>query len=335
MVTQADVAKEAGVSFITVYRVLNNKGYVKKETREKVLETVKRLNYYTNHIGKALRKQVVNTIGIVIPEPPNIPVHGMEYYNMLLQGVDRFTALSNYDLLLSTYKQDNADVDYFRLYFQRKVDGLILFIPDMRHFSVTRIVQKKIPCVIIGERPDHSRVSYVDADNYQGMERLSEYLLSRGLKKFILIKGKSHMRNSIDREKGFLDTMKKAGIDIPPGNIIEGDYSIKAGAEAMKKIIASQSLPDAVVCSNDHMAIGVLTEARKAGIRIPDDMSLAGFDDINITGLIDPPLSTVRQPLFDMGYTATEILFEKIRNPLAKTRKVVLPVELVIRKSIA
>lgn len=334
MVTQLDVAKKAGVSFITVSRVLNNKGYVKKATKEKVLKTIKELNYYTNHIGQALRNKKVNTIGIVIPEPPNVPVHGMEYYNMIMQGIDRFTVSHGYDILLSTYKQNDPKVDYLRLYFLRKVDGLILFIPDMRYLNISEIEKKNIPCVIIGERSNNKKISYVDAENFEGMFKLTEYLISRGLKKIAFVKGISYMQNTIDRINGFLHAMEKNGIKVFDDLIFNGDYTIASGAIIMKKIISSGNLPEAIICSNDHMAIGVLSEAKKAGIKIPDDISVVGFDDITITDLIDPPLSTVKQPLFDMGYKASEILFDKIVDNNKFAEKKVFPVELVIRKSI-
>ena len=335
MATQADVAKKAGVSFITVSRVINKNGYVKKETREKVLKAIKELNYYTNHIGRALRNKCVNTIGVVIPEPPDVTVHGMEYYNMLLQGVDRFTVEHGYDILLSTYKADDDAYDYFRLYFQRKVDGLIFFIPDMRRLRLADIVKNKIPCVIVGERTVHPRISYVDAENFDGMRQVTDYLLSRGAKKICFIKGKSYMQNSIDRLNGFLAAMNQHGHTVPAGSILEGDYTIQAGVAAMEKILKEGDAPDAIICSNDHMAMGVLSAAKQARIRIPNELSLIGFDDISVTGLLDPPLSTVRQPLFDMGYKASEILYQKILTPGRKAEKVVFPVELVVRKSIA
>lgn len=335
MVTQSDVAKKAGVSFITVSRVLNNKSYVKKETKEKVLKAIKELNYYTNHIGQALRKNRVNTIGIVIPEPPNVPVHGMAYYNMLMQGIDKFTIAHGYDILLSTYKQDNPKVDYCRLYFQRKVDGLIFFIPDMRYLNVSQIVKKNIPCVIVGERPNNTNISYVDADNFNGMYRMTEYLISKGARNIVFLKGKSYMQNSIDRINGFLKAMEKNKIRVLDDNIFEGDYTIDSGITVMKKIITSGKLPDAIICSNDLMAIGVLSEAKKVNIKVPEDMSLVGFDDINITALVDPPLATVRQPLFDMGYKASEILYNKILDKKYPSEKKIFPIELIIRKSIA
>ncbi len=333
MITQEDVAKKAGVSFITVSRVINNKGYVKKETREKVLHTIKELNYYTNHIGQALRNKRVNTIGIIIPEPPNVPVHGMEFYNLLMQGIDRSTMAHHYDILLSSFKQNDPEVDYFKLYFQHKIDGLILFIPDMKYLKISEISKRNIPCVIIGERPAGANISYVDSENFDGMYRVTEYLISKGLKKIAFIKGKPFMQNTKDRFNGFLSAMEKHGLIVPEQFIFEGDYISISGNNVMEKIISSGKLPDALICSNDLMAIGALSVAKKAGIRIPEDMSLIGFDDISITAFTDPPLSTVLQPLFEMGFTASEFLFNKIKNPDRPPEIKIYPVELIIRKS--
>ncbi len=333
MITQKEVAENAGVSIITVSRVLNNNGYVKDETREKILKAIKELNYYKNHIGQALRNKMVNTLGVIIPEPPMIPVHGMEYYNLLMQGIDRSTMAHKYDILLSTYKQDDPSVDYFRLYFQHKVDGMILFIPDMRRLDIHEIEKKNIPCVIIGERPSGKSISYVDSENFMGIYRATEYLISKGFRDIAFLKGKPFMQNSNDRLDGFLKAMKDNGLEVRGDYLFEGDYTTVAGQKAMKEILSKGKLPDAMICSNDLMAIGVLTESKIENIKIPEDMSLIGFDDISISSFSDPPLTTVRQPLFDMGFTASEFLFNKIKNPggLQETR--ILPVELIVRKS--
>jgi len=333
VITQEEVAKKAGVSFITVSRVINKKGYVKKETREKVLKAIKELNYYANHIGQALRSKRVNTIGIIIPEPPNVPVHGMEYYNLLMQGIDRSTVAHSYDILLSTYKQDDQNVDFFRLYFQHKVDGLILFIPDMRYLQTEEIEKWNIPVVIIGECPVGKNISYVDAENFEGMYRVTEYLISRRCRRIAFIKGRPFMQNSLDRFNGFISAMNKHGILIDYSIIFEGNYTSISGQNAMKSIISSGRIPDALICSNDLMALGALSEAKKANIMIPDDLSLIGFDDISITVFTDPPISTVRQPLFDMGFTASEFLFNKISYPEMPAKSMIFPVELIIRKS--
>jgi LacI family transcriptional regulator len=332
--TQKEVAKKAGVSFITVSRVLNNKGYVKKETRERILRTIEELGYYTNHIGQALRKKKVKTIGLVIPEPPNSPVHGADFYNMLLQGIDRSLMAHGYDMLLSSYKLNDAGVDYLRLFFQKKVDGLLLFLPDMRYLETEKILKNKIPCVIIGERPSVKNISFIDSDNFDGMFRMTEYVISRGVKRIAFIKGIPFMKCSIDRYNGFVKAMKKHLVEIRDELVLDGDFTSASGARMMKKLLAYARVPDAVICSNDLMALGAMAEAKGAGIKVPGRMSVIGYDDINISGLIDPPLSTVKQPLFEMGYKASEILFGKIKNQGDTIEQEIFPVELVIRKSI-
>ncbi len=334
MVTQKEVAKKAGVSFITVSRVLNNRGYVRKETREKILKTIEELDYYTNHIGQSLRKKRVKTIGLVIPESPDLQVHGSDYYNMLLQGIDRSVMEHGYDMLLSTCRLGDSRVDYLRLYFQKKVDGLILFLPDARYLKAGKIIKNMIPCVIVGEQPYDKRLDCVDTDNFDGMFRMTEYVISRGLSRIAFVKGIPFRRCSIDRFNGYSKAMRNHRLEICPELVLDGDFTRHSGTVAMRKLLSLRPLPEALVCSNDIMALGALSEAKAADIRIPRDMSIVGFDDINITELTDPPLSTVKQPLFDIGFTASEILFNKIRNPDCAVSEKIFPAELIIRKSI-
>jgi DNA-binding LacI/PurR family transcriptional regulator len=333
MVTQEEVAKKAGVSFITVSRVLNDKGNVKKETRDRILKTIEEMNYHPNLIGQALRKRKVKTIGIIIPEPPDVPVHGMEYYNLLLQGIDRSSINHGYDLLFSTCRQKDQKVDYLRLFYQRKVDGLILFIPDMNILRIDKILKNKIPCVIVSERPAKNEVNFIDTENLEGMFMVTEYLINKGMKNIAFIKGKPLMRNSIDRFKGFKKAMEKNNLKVNDAIIFDGDYTKQSGMDAMEKLISMKMIPEAILCSNDLTALGVLTVSKKFGISIPDQMSVIGYDDISITELIDPPLSTVRQPLFEMGKAAFEMLYNDINHPDIPPQKKIFPVELIIRKS--
>jgi LacI family transcriptional regulator len=335
MVTQQDVAKRAGVSFITVSRVINNNGYVKEETRQRVLDTIKELNYYPNHIGRALHMKNVNTIGIIIPAPANVTVHATDYYNLLMAGVEKSTMANDFDLLISTNRSDDPQVDYLRLYYQRKVDGLILMIPDMKNPQIQDIAQKNIPCVIIGDRPAGNVISYVDTDNFDGMHHLTEYLIGKGHRRIAFIKGINNDRNACDRFEGFMYAMKENGLSIQEHWILNGDFTPEAGQQALKKIISSGKLPTALICANDLMALGALIEARNAGMKVPDNLSLVGFDGIGITAYTDPPLTTVRQPLFDVGYTASEILFAKIKNLEQPPEYRIFPVELIERRSVA
>jgi DNA-binding LacI/PurR family transcriptional regulator len=333
MVTQQDVAKKAGVSFITVSRVVNNNGYVKKETRQRVLATIKELNYYPNHIGRALNIKSVNTIGILVAEPANVTVHATDYYNLLMAGIEKSALTHDQDMLLSTYRNDDAHVDYLRLYFQRKVDGLILITPDLNHPQIKDIPAQNIPCVIIGDRTAKETISYVDTDNFQGMSRLTEYLIEKGHRHIAFVKGKDRIRNARDRFQGFRAAMEQHHFAIPDQWVLDGDFTPESGMNAVERLLASGKLPSALICANDLMALGALSEIKNAGIGVPGDLALAGFDGIGVTAFTDPPLTTVSQPLFDMGFAASEILFNKIKDPERPPETMVFPVELITRNS--
>jgi LacI family transcriptional regulator len=315
MVTQRDVAQKAGVSFITVSRVLNNNGYVKPATREKVLKTIKELNYYTNHIGRALHVKSVNTIGIIIPAPANVTVHATDYYNLLMAGIEKTTMAHNFDLLLSTYGNDEPEVDYLRLYFQRKVDGLILITPDLTHPQFKVIAKDNIPCVIIGDRPLNNDISYVDTDNFGGTCQVTECLIKKGHRQIGFVKGADGVRNARDRFEGFRDTMRKKGIPIHEEWIFDGNFTLESGRNAVRKIMAMVNRPNAIICANDLMALGALSEAKNFQLQVPQELAIIGFDGIGTTAFTDPPLSTVIQPLYDMGLIASEILFKKLKDP--------------------
>jgi Transcriptional regulators len=333
MVTQQDVAKKAGVSFITVSRVINKQGYVKEETRQKVLNTIKELNYYPNYIGRALHIKTVNTIGILIPSPAKVTVHATDYYNLLMAGVDKSTAAHNQDLLLSTYRNEDSELDYLRLYFQGKVDGLLLITPNLEHPQIAEISRQNIPCVIIGNRPTANLISYVDSDNFTGMYQLTEYLIHKGHHQIAFVKVSLDIRNANDRLEGFRAAMKIYNLPVAKELILDGDFTPESGQAAFKKLLSSGTLPSAIICANDLMAMGVLSEIKNAGMKVPEDLALAGFDGIGITAFSDPPLTTVSQPLFDMGYLASEILFSKIQNPEQPPESKIFPVGLIKRKS--
>jgi LacI family transcriptional regulator len=333
MVTQQDVAKKAGVSFITVSRVINNQGYVKEETRQKVLETIKELHYYPNHIGRALHIKTVNTIGIIIPAPANVTVHATDYYNLLMAGIEKSTTDHQLDLLLSTYRSEDPGVDYLRLYFQGKVDGLILITPDLNHPQISNISAENIPCVIIGNRPAANSISYVDTDNFTGMYQLTEYLIHKGHHRIAFVRANPSIRNANDRLEGFQAAMKIYNLPVLEEWLLDGDFTPESGQNAFKKLLSLNNLPSAIICANDLMALGVLSEVKNAAIKVPGELALAGFDGIGMTALTDPTLTTVSQPLFDMGFTAAEILYGKIQNPEQPPEFKIFPVELVKRDS--
>jgi DNA-binding LacI/PurR family transcriptional regulator len=333
VVTQTDVAKKAGVSFITVSRVINNNGYVKKETREKVLNAIKDLNYYTNFIGRALNMKSVNTIGVLMPSPNRSTIHTTEYYNLLMAGIEESTMAHGFDLILTTYQQYEPEVDYLRLYYQRKADGLILLTPDLSNVQIEEISLKNLPCVIIGDRPEDETMSFIDSDNFDGMLKATEFVISKGHRDIAYVRGDRLSRNERDRYDGFREALKKHNVPFREDLEIAGSFTIPAGQKAVQYIKNLASKPSVLMCANDHAAFGALSEARSLGIRVPDELAIVGFDGVSLTEYTNPPITTVKQPLFNMGFEASEALFDLLSNPDSKPMRKILPIELIVRGS--
>jgi LacI family transcriptional regulator len=335
MATQSEVAKKAGVSFITVSRVINNKGNVREETRERVLEAIKELNYYPNSLGRGLNSNKVDTIGIMIATLIGVNIHSTQFYNELMSGIEGTCIFNSYDILISTQKKyPGVEYDYLKLYFERKIDGIIMVSPDISDLQLKQIESDKIPCVIINSRADNYRISYIDVDNRGAVNKVGDYLIQNGHRKIAFLKGIENNHNAEDRLAGFYDVIKKYNLDIPDSWILEGDFTVEGGRRAIHTLMAQDNPPTVLICANDQMALGVMAEAKNIGLKIPDDLSLIGFDGIEAHRYTTPILATMRQPLTEMGAIAAEILFEQLKDPNSYQEIRIFPVELVPGESV-
>jgi LacI family transcriptional regulator len=333
MVNQRDVAKRAKVSFITVSRVINDKENVKPETRERVLKAIEELNYHPNSLGRALNFNRMNNIGVIIPTEPGVSIHGTHYYNELMIGIELACTAHAYDMQISTQKYKATGFNFLKLYYERKVDGIILVAPPMDSPQMKEIEVNNIPCVVINERFDKLKISYVDNDSKGGMILATEYLFQKGHQKIAFLKG-SPGHNSQDRFEGFQEAMYRYGIPIVQDWVIQGDFTVDAGKAALRKLLDKGNLPTAILCANDLMALGVFMEAKKAGIKIPDDLSVMGYDSIDAAKYTNPALTTVKQPVEDMGYIATEMLIQQLNSPNYSPEVKIFPVELIPGESV-
>lgn len=329
MVTQEEVAKKAGVSFITVSRIINNKGNVKKETREKVLSVIKKLKYYPNSMGRALSLNRQGSIGIVAPVRTGTTIHEHTYYTEMMSGIETVCSESGFDMLISTQNTNKKDFDILRLYYERKVDGLIIFTPDLNDPQLSVISQEKIPCVIIGDRTDHLQISYVDSDNENGFYDITTALIKKGHSKIAFVKGPEFNRNAYDRYKGFEKAMRHNGLNINDDYLFNGRFDSDSGIKAMQYFMKLKKFPSAILCANDFMAFGVMSEAAKNKIQIPQDVSVAGFDGVYNVNFTNPSLSTVRQPILKMGKKATEMLLRMIQNGQYSFESLIFSVEYI------
>ena len=334
MATQKDVANLAGVSFITVSRVINNKGNVKEDTRQRVLDAVKQLNYYPNSFGRGLTGNEVGTIAVLAPLPPNVETESTSYYRRLLIGIERCGIREGFDILLSTQRDTNGSFDFLKPYYERKADGLILIGAVPSESQYRRIEEDWIPCVIVGDHDPGKRVSSVDSDNTDGMRQLTEYLVDEGHRRFAYIHVERAVRNTTERLESFLSVLKARGISFPAENLIYGDFTKKSGAKAIQVLLDIPVRPTALVAGTDLMAIGALEAARTANIRVPGDLTIVGFDGHEITSYTNPRLATVVQDLEHMGEAAADMLVRRIRGDNEPYERRIIPVVFEPRESI-
>ncbi|MDA3850981.1 MAG: LacI family DNA-binding transcriptional regulator [Spirochaetaceae bacterium] len=335
MATQKDVAKLANVSFITVSRVINNNGNVKEETRKRVEAAIKELNYYPNRMAQGLNQDHTNTLGIITSIPDDISAEANSYYRRLITGIEHRCLEQGYDVLLSTLRDSGAGLDVLKPYYERKAAGLILLGAHPSPQQKELIQQEKIPFIIVGDQSGDRVLSFIDTDNFQGMYTAVKYLIDQGHCDIAYIKVDRWTRNAQDRFRGFLTAMDGAGLTVNDKLIGLGDFSRKESGQILKDLWAHEKRPTAVVCTTDLMAFGVYEAARELGIRVPEDLSVIGFDGHEIGNYLSPPLATLVQPLEEMGYRAAEILIEAIDEKKMEPQQIIYPVNFEAKGSIS
>jgi LacI family transcriptional regulator len=321
MVTQKDVAKLAGVSFITVSRVVNGLGNVKKETRERVCEAIEALNYHPNHLGKALNSGRSFTIGVVALRPFEESLEANLYLIGLLDGIEKGSRAGHCDLMLSTDTYMESDADLLRLYRQRKADGLV-FVGFQRipQAQIAQIEAEGIPVVAIADRPDSEFIGWVDTDNLAAGRAAAKAVLQAGHRHAAFLglrQDRYSNQNLQDRRDGFLSGMKARGAKAV---LLEENLNEQGGREALRKLVRMDPRPTAIVCGNDYLALGVMKEAVELGLELPRDLSVVGFDAFLPGRFHQPSLASFQQPLTQMGQAAVELLFERIEHPRIRRR---------------
>lgn len=329
-VTIKNVAQRAGVSTATVSRVINHSPLVKPETREKVQGAIGELNYQLNVFAQGLSKNKANMIGVIVPPSPG--VCSAYFFKEILRGVNTAANAASYNLLLNVDQSGALRNDYSSLFLQRQVDGLVIIAMPREALVNSGIMEKDMPLVLVNT--PLKNVSFVDADNVSGGFEATRHLIKLGHRRVGFINGVPASSNARDRLKGYRQALKKYNIQFDENLAAVGDFSQEKGYEAMKKLLSIKNPPTAVFCANDLMAIGAIKAVSEKGRRVPEDVALVGFDDMDIADYIIPPLTTVRQPVFEMGKIAVESLIALINNkqPQKPIQKM-LKVELIIRQS--
>ncbi len=333
MLSQVDVARKAGVSVMTVSRVVNSRSNVKKDTRERVLRAIRELSYYPNAAARALNRDRTNIIEVTIPHRDYF--FSSEYFSELIFSIEAVVRRQSYNVIFNTYDPAGL-VDYTNLYRQRKVDGLLIVALSMSNQQVKGLCDERVPLVLVNSRRDDLPLSYVDVDNHKGAGMAVEYLASLGHRRIAAITGGTNALNAVHRLQGYRDALARKGLPAREQWIVQGNWSEESGYEAFKGLWGLQDRPSALFCANDLMAIGALRAAADSHVDVPADISIIGFDDIRLASFVNPRLTTIRQPIQQTGETAARVLLEQLANPgrdESNPQKVILPPQLIVRSS--
>lgn len=328
--TIEDVALKAGVSTATVSRCLNSPHRVSPNAREKVLAAINDLGYAPNFGAQALAAKRTNTFGAIIPTMENaIFAAGLQAFQEEL-GSHGITLL----VASSSYKSD-LEREQIKALVARGADALLLIGHDRSPETYSFLEHRKIPYVVAWAHDSQAVRPQIGFDNRRAMRSLTEDVLSEGHRKLALvtadISGNDRARA---RQMGVIDAVKSAGLAPSDLQIVQREYSISAGADALDEILASDQRPTAILCGNDVLAVGVVSKASELGLRIPEDLSVTGFDDIELASVVRPGLTTVKVPDREMGRGAARALFELLQGQAPTAPSVELPATVVRRGSL-
>lgn len=327
-VTIFEVAAEAGVSTGTVSRVINNDVHVKKETRERVLETMRRLKFVANRQARILAGGKSNIIGVLVPDL------GDPAIGEIIRGIGTELSLVDIDLVLyTTHRIASKEVSYVADLAKGMVDGLLLTVPRNPADLIETLVVHKTPFVLIDQNGTGEDCPAVGATNWQGGYNATEYLVNLGHQKIGFITGPLYLGCAAERLSGYRSALRTYHIQDVSELIYEGAFSQSDGYTGASALMDLPNPPTAIFASNDRMAMGAIDAIRNRGLRVPDDVSIVGFDDIPQASLIRPALTTINQPLEKMGRVATQVLLDLIRHPEKKAGRIELPTNLIVRDS--
>ena len=329
-ITIVDVAAEAGVSYGTVSRVINNDIHVKQETRERVVNAMQQLGFVANRQARSLAGGKSNSIGVLVPDL------GTGYIGEIIRGIDAELGLSNLDLILyTTHRTASKEANYVANLAKGMVDGLLLVLPRNPADYIGTLTNRNLPFVLIDHQGIGSDCPAVGATNWQGAYNATEYLIKLGHERIGFITGWMDLGCAVDRLDGYRSALRTHHIPDMPELVYEGSFFQPDGYAGASVFLDLPTPPTAIFASNDVMAMGAMDAVRNRSLRVPEDISLLGFDDIPQASLVHPALTTVRQPLEQMGRVATQVLLDLLKDPEKAINRLELPTELMIRGSTA
>lgn len=330
--TITDIAKVLGISSSTVSRALNNHPDISPETKKRVKETAKKVNFTPNLIAQNLKNNKSTTIGIIVPEIKH------DFFSSAISGIEEVANQNGYTILLCQSNESyEKEVINLKVLVNHRVAGIIVSITentiDSSHFQ--NVLNRKTPLVFFDRVCEEIKASKIIINDKASAKEVVNHLIKKGYKRIAHFTGPSNLSISNKRLEGYKEALEQAGIKIQQELIIPSGFHEQNGYSAMEKLLDLKIKADAIFAVNDPCAIGAFQKIKELGLKIPEEYAIVGFSNNKITELLDPPITTLNQPSYEMGKKAAEILIEEIKSKSKKIepRTIVLKTELIIRKS--
>lgn len=326
MATIKDVARHAGVSYTTVSHVLNKTRPVSLDARERVLIAVEALAYVPSALARSLKSNATGSIGLIIPNNTN------PYFSEVARGIEDSCYAAGYSVILCNSDDDPAKQrDYLNVLLTKRCDGLIVATLAQTDGELLR--KMKVPTVLLDRAPKDMAIDLVAVDNAGGGALAAQHLLALGRRRIACIGGPETLDISCERIAGLCQTLQQAGISIADDMLSYADFTSAGGYSAAARLLSSATPPEAIFCCNDLMAIGALRAAAERDIKVPEALSVIGFDDIDLAQFVHPPLTSVAQNTRRLGQLTAQCLLERIADPSRPVQRQTITPQLHIRGS--
>ncbi|WP_164668338.1 catabolite control protein A [Virgibacillus doumboii] len=327
-VTIYDVAREANVSMATVSRVVNGNPNVKPVTRKKVLNTIEQLGYRPNAVARGLASKKTTTVGAIIPDISSI------FFAELARGIEDIATMYKYNIILSNSDQNkDKELQLINTMLEKQVDGILFMGGNVSDEHVDQFKSSSIPVVLAATYDETNTIPSVNIDYEEAAFEATSFLLEKGNENIAFISGQDDTLINQQKYNGYLRALNGKSVNINDEYILKGDYSYDSGHEAVEQLLALNNRPTAVFVASDEMALGVIHGAQDKGYQVPGDLEVFGFDNTRLATMVRPTLSTIVQPMYDIGAVAMRLLTKYMNKEEVDEKKVVLPHRIVERSS--
>ena len=323
-----DVAERAGVSITSVSHVINETRPVSDELRQRVLDAMDELGYQPNRLARSLRRGRTRTIGLIIPDSAN------PFFAEVARGIEDTSFEHDYNVILCNSEGSPAkERMYVDVLTAKQVDGILFVAGEVIPERIEKLLARETPVVVVDREVPGLDIDTVLTDNAKGGYLATRHLVELGHRRIACIAGPSTATPSAARVDGYVEALGEVGLERDNDLICRGDFQYGGGYRMAQELLGLVPQPTAIFACNDLMAVGALRAAAERGLEVPEDLSIVGFDDVQLASYTIPPLTTIAQPKYEIGTTAAEMLLSHIKDSKSEGERRVLPTRLVVRKS--